>query len=123
METIVEAMRYIENAKTILSEKARKENGIYQDKKYVRMAGHRAYLGVLVALDGLLGTKKKGRKSVEWYKSELAKTDKKIVGFFDIVYDTLHLSLSYDGNADAEIAKTGLKRAEQIISWVGTKLT
>lgn len=117
-----EAMRYIDNAKDILREKAQKEDGLYQDKKYVKMAGHTAYSGVLVALDDLLGAKKKGRKSVDWYKSELAKMDKKITGLFDAVYDTLHLSMSYDGNPDADVAQSGLKRAEQIIQWVDTRL-
>ena len=44
-----EAMRYIDNAKEILREKAKKEDGLYQDKKYVKMAGHTAYSGVLLA--------------------------------------------------------------------------
>jgi hypothetical protein len=119
---ITESMRYIDNAKDILKEKAKKEDGLYQDKKYVRMAGHTAYLGVLVALDGLLGSKKKGRKSVEWYQKELSKVDKKMTGLFDAVYDTLHLSMSYDGNPDADVAQSGLKRAIQIIDWVDTRL-
>jgi thymidylate synthase ThyX len=119
---ITESMRYIDNAKDILREKAQKEDGLYQDKKYVKMAGHTAYVGVLVALDELLGVKKKGRKSIEWYKSELSKMDKKISSTFSNVYDTLHLALSYDGNQDAELAQNGLKRAEQIINWVDTRL-
>lgn len=117
-----EAMRYLDNAKSILKEKAQKEDGLYQDKKYVKMAGHTAYVGVLFALDELLGGKKKGRKSVEWYKSELAKMDKKVSSTFSNVYDTLHLALSYDGNQDAELAQNGLKRAEQIIHWVDTRM-
>lgn len=79
MKEILEAKRHIENAKDILSEEARKENGYYQDRKYVKMAGHTAYSGVLVALDAIFGDKKKGRKSVEWYKEELARLDKKIL--------------------------------------------
>ncbi|WP_461141388.1 DUF5618 family protein [Spirosoma pomorum] len=39
--------------------KAHKEDGYYQDSKYVKMAGHTAYVGVLVALDELLGKKGK----------------------------------------------------------------
>lgn len=119
---ISESMRYIDNARDILREKAQKEDGLYQDKKYVKMAGHTAYVGVLVALDELLGVKKRGRKSIEWYKSELAKMDKKVSSTFSNVYDTLHLALSYDGNQDAELAQNGLKRAEQIIHWVDTRL-
>jgi Domain of unknown function (DUF5618) len=118
----IEAMRYIDNAKEILREKAKKEDGYYQDKKYVKMAGHTAYSGVLVALDDLLEQNKKGRKSVEWYKSELSKLDKKMTNIFDGVYDTLHLSMSYDGNPDADIAQIGIKKAVQIIDWVETRL-
>lgn len=62
MKEILEARRHIENAKDILSEKARKENGYYQDRKYVKMAGHTAYLGVLVALDAILVKRRKAEK-------------------------------------------------------------
>lgn len=118
MKELLEAKRHITNAKDLLSEKARKENGYYQDRKYVKMAGHTAYAGVLVALDSILGDKKKGRKSVEWYKEELAKMDKKILSAFLAAYDTLHLAMSDDGNLSSEVAVAGLKDAEKIIAWV-----
>jgi Domain of unknown function (DUF5618) len=121
--SIVEAQRYISNAKDLLKNKANKEDGYYQDKKYVKLAGHAAYLGILVALDDLLGEKKKGRKSVDWYKTELSKMDKKITNTFDVAYDTLHLSLGYDGNPSAKLAQIGLEEAEKIINWVDTRLT
>ena len=122
MDNVIEAKRYLDNARQILKEKANKEDGYYQDKKYVKLAGHAAYSGVLVALDGLLGDKKKGRKSVEWYQKELAGLDKKVSSTFSSVYDILHLSLSYDGSTDVELAQLGLKRADQIIDWVQTRL-
>ena len=59
MEAISEAKRHIDNAKDFLRNQARKEDGLYQDKKYVKIAGHTAYTGILVALDELLGEKKK----------------------------------------------------------------
>jgi hypothetical protein len=37
---IQEAKRYIDNARTILSEKAEKEEDYYHDGKYVKMAGN-----------------------------------------------------------------------------------
>lgn len=117
-----EAMRYIDNAKDILREKAKKEDGYYQDNKYVKMAGHTAYSGILVALDGLLGAKKKGRKSVDWYKAELAKMDKKITSAFTNAYDILHLSLGYDGATNVKLAQLGFEEAENIIHWVDTRL-
>ena len=121
MKHIAEAHRYLDNAKEILRDKAQKEDGAYKDRKYVKMAGHTAYSGVLVALDGLFGIKKKGRKSVLWYQEELGKMDKKILNNFNIVYDTLHLSMAYDGNLSVVISNEGLKQAEQIINWVEKK--
>ncbi len=126
MEPTQEARRYIDNAREILRDKARKEDGYYQDAKYVKMAGNTAYSGILVALDYLLSPKKKGRKDPErrpvtWYKEQLATLDKKVLGAFVSAYDTLHLSLGYDGNPSAEVAQAGLKDAETIISWVETR--
>lgn len=118
---ISEAHRYLDNAKEILSTKAQKEGRYYQDKKYVKLAGHAAYSGVLVALDGLLGQKKKGRKSVEWYKEELSKLDKKILFRFNALYDTLHLAMAYDGNLSVDVSKSGLTEAESLINWVENK--
>lgn len=115
--------RYVENARSLLREKACKEEGYYQDTKYVRLAGHAAYSGVLLALDTVLGAKRKGRKSVEWYKEELGKIDKKMLSTFISAYEVLHLSMSYDGIPDVEIAQTGLKRADQLIDWAEARIT
>jgi len=119
---IIEARRYLDNAREILSDKAKKEDGIYQDQKYVKMAGHTAYVGVLVALDSFLGKKGKGRKDVDWYKQQLSALDKKLLGRFLAVYDTLHLSMSYDGNPSALVAKAGLEEAEVIIHWLENRM-
>lgn len=121
MDQISEARRYVANAKEILRDKAQKEDGLYQDAKYVKMAGHTAYAGVLVALDHLFGRTSRRRKSVDWYQAELAKTDRKLLTAFNGVYDTLHLSMSYDGNPAAAVAQGGLDLAERIIDWVETR--
>ena len=121
MKHIAEAHRYIDNAKEILREKAHKDDKYYQDAKYVRMAGNIAYSGVLIALDELLGAKRRGRKSVEWYKEELSKIDKKILNSFNIAYEALHLVMGYDGVLSAKIAAVGLEEAETIINWVETR--
>ena len=121
MKHIEEAHRYIDNAKQILREKAHKEDSRYQDKKYVRMAGHTAYLGILVALDGLFEIKRGGRKKVEWYQGELAMVDKKMLNSFLNAYEILHLGMGYDGDLSSAIANAGLKEAEKIIHWVETK--
>ncbi|SDM30210.1 DUF5618 family protein [Siphonobacter aquaeclarae] len=122
MKAVTEARRYLENARALLRDKAIKEEGYYQDIKYVRMAGHTAYSGVLVALDAALGVKKKGRKSVEWYKEELAALDKKALGTFVSAYDILHLSMGYDGVPSAKIANYGLEEADTLINWVELRL-
>jgi hypothetical protein len=124
MKHVTEATRYLENAKEILRVKANKQDGFYQYKKYVKLAGHAAYTGVLLALDGTLeepGIGKKGRKNVEWYQKELSQIDKSLLYRFLGVYDTLHLSLGYDGNPDAKVAKAGLENAEKIIKWAETR--
>ncbi|GGB88638.1 DUF5618 family protein [Dyadobacter sediminis] len=119
--TVEEARRYLNNAKEILSEKGKKEDGFYKDTNYVKLAGHAAYTGVLVALDGLFGKKRRGRKDVDWYKERLSTMDKKLLYTFVAAYDTLHLSMSYDGNPAADIAVSGLNMAESIITWVETR--
>ncbi|MCE7043059.1 DUF5618 family protein [Dyadobacter sp. CY312] len=124
MEAISEARRHIDNAKGFLSNNAKKQDGLYQDKKYVKIAGHTAYTGILLALDELLGEKKqKTRKSAEWYQKELSVIDKKITSDFATAYEVLHLSMSYDGTRSAKIAKLGMETAEKIISWVENRLT
>jgi hypothetical protein len=124
MNQILEAKRYIDNAKEILSSKAKKEDGFYTDKKYVRLAGHSAYMGVLTALDSAFGekTKKGKRKDVNWYKENLAKTNKKLLYRFLSAYDTLHLALGYDGNLDAKVANAGFENADTIIKWAESKM-
>lgn len=120
-EKVNEARRYVNNARELLREKAGKENGVYQDRKYVRLAGHAAYLGVLVALDGLFQVKKGTRKSVEWYQEQLRKTDRKLLDSFNAAYDTLHLAMGYDGNISADVSAAGITTAETIIQWVETR--
>jgi len=119
--SVQEARRYVNNAKDLLREKAGKDNGVYQDRKYVRLAGHSAYLGVLVALDGLFEVKKGKRKSVEWYQEQLWKTDRKLLDSFNAAYDTLHLAMGYDGNISADVSAAGITTAENIINWVETR--
>ena len=121
MKHITEAHRYLDNAKEILRDKAQKEDGLYKDAKYVKMAGNTAYSGLLVALDGLFGIKRKGRKSVDWYQEELGKVDKKVLNTFNAAYNNLHLAMGYDGNLTVEVCSAGLKQAEQILHWVETK--
>jgi hypothetical protein len=119
--SIQEAKRYLDNARNLLSEKAGKEDGYYQDPKYVKMAGHAAYTGVLLVLDRYLDKKIKGRKDVDWYKQNLSKLDKKILHSFSTAYQILHLDMAYDGAPSAELARLGMQEAEKVINWVETR--
>lgn len=48
--------------------------------------------------------------------------DRKILTAFLAAYDTLHLSMSYDGNLSAAISTEGLQLAEKIIDWAENKV-
>ncbi|WAC11114.1 DUF5618 family protein [Dyadobacter pollutisoli] len=124
MEATSEARRRIDNAKGFLSNNAKKEDGIYYDKKYVKIAGHTAYTGILLALNELLGEKnKKTSRSVEWYQQELRSIDKSLLSRFATAYQILHIDMGYQGAKSAQLASLGLQQAEKIIDWVETRLT
>ena len=118
---IREAERYLQNARQILSEKAEKEGDYYNDKKYVKLAGHAAWCGVLVALDAVLdirkGKKLNQRISFNDYKEAISKVDRKMNRALLNSYETLHIVLGYDGNLRYEIVQDGLKEAQFIIDW------
>lgn len=123
-DPIQEAYRYIENAKRILSENGRKENNKYTDQKYVKMAGHTAYTGVLYALDALFNIKKTkdSRPSQKDYRMAIGRIDQSRQDDFDTVYKALHLSMGYDGNPLYGNAKGGFECAESLIDWVDKKM-
>jgi len=121
MKYIVEAYRYLDNAKDILSTKAKKEDGYYMNKKYIKKAGNIACLGMLLALDGYFGVKKKCKKGVDWYEGEIEKVDKKMLNAFKSAYQLLHLSMGYDGTRSVKICKIALDEAVKIIHWVETE--
>jgi hypothetical protein len=114
-----EAMRYMSNAKETL-QKARKEDDYYADKKYVRTACGTAYNGVLLAIDTYLELKgvempKKKRRSIEFYTSNIAQLDGKLLKELNGAYEILHLWGYYDGIQDARVVKAGFDTAYNII--------
>jgi len=117
-----EAMRYIANAEDDL-QKAGKDNDSkhYKDAKYVRRACGTAYNAVLIALDTWLGSKgvelpKKERKSIDFYRENLRKLDKKLLQHLNIAYSTLHLSGYYDGNLSKGNVTDGFEAANLIVN-------
>lgn len=119
MEAYKEALRYVENAKEILSTKAKKEERFYTDKKYVRMAGNTLWNGVLEALDNKFPEIKegKGRPDINKYKEYVGKSNPKMTRLVMNAYDTLHLAMGYDGNLKYSLAQEGIKDAIEIIEW------
>jgi len=118
MEYYVEAIRYMDNAKETLI-KAGKEDDLYKDDKYVKTACGIAYCAVLKALDGYLLLKEvkrqKGRKSIEYYRENISKIDKKLMQYLNNAYMTLHLDGYYDGNVSVDTISSGFKSAYLII--------
>jgi hypothetical protein len=114
-----EAMRYIENAREILKS-ANKDGKFYVDEKYVKIACGTAYSGILVALDDLFDIKKmpkrRGRKSIDYYQSNLSKIDKKLLNNLNSSYNVLHLLGYYEGEKYIKTIESGFDSAITIIA-------
>jgi hypothetical protein len=123
METnpIQEANRYLANARQILSEKAGKEGNYYSNSKYVKLAGHAAWSGVLIALDAALQVKKtmkKGqRPDFQDYQAAIAKKDAKMTKPLLWAYESCRKVLGYDGNSVCKIVQGSLEAAKDVIDW------
>jgi hypothetical protein len=113
-----EAIRYMDNAKEMLK-KANKEDEFYKDSKYVKTACGIAYNAVLKALDGYFILKEvkvpKSRKSIEFYRANTSKIDKKLLGYLNSAYNILHLDGYYDGILLVDAVNLGFKTAYTII--------
>lgn len=114
---IEEARRYVANAREIIK-KANydPELKIYTDNKYVKTAGNILWCGCLVALDAVLDLPKgKGRPSIEKYKEAAGKRDRKLLAAIMGGYDTMHLSMGYDGARGKRVSADGFDFANTII--------
>ncbi|GHT13924.1 hypothetical protein AGMMS4956_10860 [Bacteroidia bacterium] len=121
LQPYAEVMRYMNNAEEAL-QKAAKDNNVYQDRKYVRVACGTAYLGVLEALDQWLQTKgvpalpKKKRKSIEFYTANVARLDGKLSAELHSAYRLLHIDGYYEGVRDVQAIQAGFAVAYRIIA-------
>ena len=116
-DPIEEARRYVANAEEVI-EKAGydPELNIYTDGKYVKMAGNTLWNGCLVALDAVLGIRKgKGRPDIGKYRDAAAKRDKKLMAAIIAGFNTMHLSMGYDGTKGKKICDAGFEYANDII--------
>ncbi|GHV66602.1 hypothetical protein FACS1894199_10370 [Bacteroidia bacterium] len=121
LQPYAEAMRYMNNAEGILQQ-TRKEDNVYLDRKYVRMACGTAYLGVLEAVDKWLQLKdvpnpsKKKRKSIEFYTANVALLDGKLTSELHAAYRVLHIEGYYEGVCVVKVIQGGFDTAYQIIA-------
>ena len=117
-----EALRYFDNAKQILKDKAGKKDGEYADVKYVKMAGGTAYSGVLLAIDEYLsqkeGLKFTKPKNIEEYRTRLAKQNKKLLSLLNEAYAELHIAAYYHGIPSVRVMNNGLKTANEILEYL-----
>lgn len=117
-----EAARYLENAREILSNKAGKEDGLYKDVKYVKMAAGTAYSAALLILDEYL-RQKEGLKfmkpmSIEDYTARIRKYDKKLLKLLLEVYGELHILGYYHGTPSVDIIQKGLKNVTHMLTYI-----
>jgi hypothetical protein len=65
----------------------------------------------LKALDGYFYThgveKRKGRKSIEYYRDNIGRLDRKMLSYLNSAYEVLHLSGYYDGILSVPVIKSG----------------
>jgi hypothetical protein len=122
-----EALRYLQNAKEILS-KAQIEDDRYADIKYVQEACGTAYLAVLKAIDEYLIkrglSKKELPQSVDGYRDMLKKYlaihNGKLSKEFEALYTELHISGYYRGNlVHVDVVKMVFKAAKYFIEKIG----
>ena len=113
-----EAIRYMDNAKETLK-KAGKDSRFYLDDKYVKSACGIAYVGLLKALDGYFILKSikppKNKKSIEYYRDNIVKIDKKLKVYLNNAYEALHISGYYEGVTSIKIITEGFDLAYVII--------
>ena len=118
-DLIKEARRYVENADKTLRENGHynQELQLYEDDKYVRAAGHYLWQSVLLALDAVFHVRadRRTRVDVNDYYEAVRKRDRKLLALVNSSYNTMHLSMDYDGNSRKSICDDGFALANDII--------
>ena len=118
-DLITEARRYVDNADKVLRENGcyNKELKLYEDDKYVRAAGHYLWHSVLLALDAVFHVRKDRRTRVDVndYYDAVGKRDRKLLALVNSGYNTMHLSMDYDGNSRKNVCDDGFALANDII--------
>ena len=122
-----EAIRYLENAKELLSKSPIEENA-YADVKYVQEACGTAYLAILKAIEEHLQckgvSKKELPKSVDSYREALRKYlgihNGKLLREFESLYEELHIAGYYRGLLwHVDVIKDVFKSTKVFIDKIG----
>ncbi|MBR4148373.1 MAG: DUF5618 family protein [Bacteroidales bacterium] len=118
-DLIKEARRYVDNAEKILRENGRYNQELkqYEDDKYVRVAGHYLWHSVLLALDAVFHVRadRRTRVDINDYYEAVGKRDRKLLALVNSSYNTMHLSMNYDGNSRKKVCDAGFELANDII--------
>ena len=119
-DPVAEARRYVENAETVLREKGKydPETGCYMDSKYVKAAGHYLWSAVLLILDAIfhVKNKKQPHPDIIDFRIAIGNRDKKLLTLVNVAYQTMHITMGYDGNPRKAICSEGVKLANEIIN-------
>ncbi len=123
---VSEARRYVENAQDLLISKGRLdyETQLYQDRKYVRMAGNTLWNGILHILDAVFHVKNAKRRhpDINDYRNMVSKRDRKLLDLVNAAYETIHVSMGYDGELGKGVSAEGIRLANDIIDRCATMM-
>ena len=119
-DLIEEARRYVDNARTTLKENGEYDPSIrsYNDRKYVRAAGHYLWHAVMLALDSVFHVRedRRTRVDIDAYREAVRKRDRKLLSFVNNGYQILHLHMGYDGVLLKDTCDAGFRLTNDIIN-------
>ena len=116
---ISEARRYVDNAKQTIQNHGQLDtkSRLYMDDKYVRSAGNFLWYAMIIMMDAVFNVKTPHRPHPDIidYKAAVAQRDRKLLAYVIAAYDTMHISMGYDGNPSKEVCDEGFRLANDII--------
>ena len=117
---IEEALRYVENARDTLKNNEEYDpiTRSYDDRKYVRAAGHYLWHAVMLALDSVFHVRedRRTRIDIDAYREAIRKSDRKLLTLVNNGYQILHLHMGYDGVLNKQSCDEGFRITNDIIS-------
>lgn len=129
-DAVQEAKRYLQNARTILKEKAviNEEINYYTKAKYVKSACGKAYKAVLIVLDAYIAINgeiftqpKYKRKRIEYYRENIKERDFFLFNDLHTTYNVLYLSGYYGELLSVDAINSGIAAVADMISYFDEK--